>query len=206
MKLLLTSAGIESNGKTNAAIATSLRSLLSKATKHCRALMITHDTSVASIPYVNEAKLELQELGILDIDVFDLSHDDPSTIQGKFDLLYMNGGNTFHILEKLRAQNLVEPIKQMVENGTVYFGVSAGSILAGPDISIAGMGSQGDKNDIALENLTAFHFTDLIIFPHYRPEFYQEAGDMRTRFGNKLRVLSDEQAIQIKDGEERKIG
>lgn len=201
MKLLLTSAGIKTSG-----IGASLRSLLTKATKNCRALMISYDTTEQNIAYVNEAKLELQELGIIDIDVFDLSHDDATSINGDYDVLYMCGGNTFRILEKLREKNLIEKIKQMVEKGTVYLGVSAGSILAGPNIEIAGMGTEGDRNDIGLEDLTAFHFTDLLISPHYRPELYQEAGDLRTKYGSNVRILSDEQAIQIRDEHEKKIG
>ena len=43
----------------------------------------------------------------------------------------IGGGNTFVLLKTLYDLDLIEPIKEAVENGTLYFGWSAGANIAG---------------------------------------------------------------------------
>ena len=75
--------------------------------------------------------------------------------------MYVCGGNTFKILHKLRETRLDVYITKQVEQGALYVGVSAGSIIAGPDIEIAGWGSEGDENEVNLQDLEGFNFTDI---------------------------------------------
>jgi dipeptidase E len=84
-----------------------------------------------------------------------------------FDVLYMAGGNTFHIMDKIKKLGLFEKIKEIVNNGKIYFGVSAGSIMAGPNIGIA---SPWDENDINLTDYTGFNFVNFAVSPHYTEE------------------------------------
>ncbi len=58
-------------------------------------------------------------------------------------------------------------IIEFVKTGKLYFGVSAGNILANPDISAVNTGLEPDKNDVNLTDLTGLNLTNVIVSPHY---------------------------------------
>ncbi|MDE3206146.1 MAG: dipeptidase PepE [Acidobacteriota bacterium] len=48
--------------------------------------------------------------------------------------IYVGGGNTFRLLDRLQREGLVEVIRRLVGEGVPYMGASAGSVIAGPSI------------------------------------------------------------------------
>jgi peptidase E len=87
-----------------------------------------------------------------------------------YDALYIQGGNTFHLLDQMRRSGADRIIRELVAHGTVYCGVSAGSIVAGPEIGIAGWSPDWDRNEVGLTDLTGLRLVPVIISPHYVPE------------------------------------
>jgi len=87
-----------------------------------------------------------------------------------FDVLYIQGGNTFHLLDQMRRSGADRIIRELVAQGTVYCGVSAGSIVAGPEIGIAGWSPDWDRNEVGLTDLTGLRLVPFILSPHYVPE------------------------------------
>ena len=74
-----------------------------------------------------------------------------------FDVLYIQGGNTFHLLDQMRRSGADRIIRELVAGHlTVYCGVSAGSIVAGPEIGIAGWSPDWDRNEVGLTDLMGF--------------------------------------------------
>ncbi|MFH1142279.1 MAG: Type 1 glutamine amidotransferase-like domain-containing protein [Candidatus Uhrbacteria bacterium] len=59
------------------------------------------------------------------------------------DIIYVEGGNTFYLLEHVRKSGFDHKLKTLVDYEKVYVGVSAGSILAGQSIEV---GRYGDKD------------------------------------------------------------
>jgi dipeptidase E len=101
--------------------------------------------------YVNESKKELISIGIREKNIFDLNFFESFEIlESDFDVVYVCGGNTFDILNSLREKKLDLLIEKVLLNNGVYVGVSAGSIIVGPSIKIAGWGSEGDLNNLSL--------------------------------------------------------
>jgi|TARA_B110000238_G_C16133685_1_gene442625 dipeptidase E len=76
--------------------------------------------------------------------------------------IFTGGGNTFELVTKLHANNLMSLIKEVVEGGTLYFGTSAGSNIAGVSIKTT--------NDMPIVYPPSFDALNLINFninPHY---------------------------------------
>ncbi|MFD1292500.1 dipeptidase PepE [Lutibacter holmesii] len=76
--------------------------------------------------------------------------------------IFTGGGNTFLLLKKLYEMKLIASIKNVVENGTPYFGTSAGSNITGLTIQ-----NTNDMPIIYPPSFNAFGFINFNINPHY---------------------------------------
>lgn len=202
MKLLLTSAGL-----ANEKIGQAFLDLVGMPARQIRILMLGFPKTRQEREYVEEAKQELIDLGLRESNVVVFSINKrrlPDYEFLDFDAVYVCGGNTFYILNILREIKFLQKIKQMMKRGAVYVGVSAGSIIAGPNIEIAGWGKEGDRNENHLKNLEALDFTEITIFPHYHKELEKEVNEFRKKFKMNVLPLTDEQALLI-NGKEEKI-
>jgi len=86
------------------------------------------------------------------------------------DVIWVNGGNTFYLLDVARKTGFMEIVQDLVRNkGVIYGGTSAGTILASPSIEAAGYGESADKNKVGLTDLTAFGFVTFLTHVHYDP-------------------------------------
>lgn len=124
------------------------------------------------------------------------------------DIIFVEGGNTFYLLNAMRKCNFEKIIRKLLKQGKVYIGVSAGSIVAGRTIKTAGWKS-GDKNIVGLKNLKGLNLVPFDIFVHYRPEhaniIKQQIKNPKKR-KKHLRILTDEQAILVQGKEAMLIG
>ncbi|RXR20667.1 dipeptidase PepE [Flavobacterium amnicola] len=76
--------------------------------------------------------------------------------------IFTGGGNTFLLISKLYENKLIEPLKEVIENGTPYLGTSAGSNIGGKTIN--------NTNDMPIVLPPSFDALALINFnlnPHY---------------------------------------
>lgn len=87
------------------------------------------------------------------------------------DMIWVNGGNTFYLLDVARKCGFMDVVQDLVRNkGVMYGGTSAGTILATPSIEIAGWGDAWDENAVGLRDLTSFGFTSFLTHVHYHPQ------------------------------------
>lgn len=82
--------------------------------------------------YARRARERFAPLGI---DVSRLAEDDDArraveTAAG----IFVGGGNTFRLLERLQRWDLIEPIRKRVHDGMPYMGSSAGTVIAAPTL------------------------------------------------------------------------
>ncbi|PWK19184.1 dipeptidase PepE [Xanthomarina spongicola] len=76
--------------------------------------------------------------------------------------IFIGGGNTFVLLNQLYKNQLIEPLKKAVQNGTPYLGTSAGSNICGLTINTT--------NDMPIIYPPSFKALGLVPFninPHY---------------------------------------
>ena len=192
-KLFLTSAGI-----VNKEIRDSFIAELTKPVQESNVLIVAYAQNEQEEFYVNASKKELEDLGFTKIVVANMHYEVKVDSFTNIDVIYVCGGNTFAILNKLRETNLDNFIKKQVADGAIYIGVSAGSIIAGPSIEIAGWGSEGDRNEIALENFAGFNFVDIAVFPHFHKELRGEVDEFRKKVSYKVIELTNDQALFVK--------
>ncbi|MEM0465286.1 MAG: Type 1 glutamine amidotransferase-like domain-containing protein [Candidatus Pacearchaeota archaeon] len=118
------------------------------------------------------------------------------SLQG-YDAVYICGGNTYYILDRIRKTGLDSSIKKFVRKGGLYIGVSAGSIIAGENIEIAGWGTEGDINDINLKDLRGLGFTKIAVFPNYKSKLKSEVEEFRSNVAYPVESIKDKEAIII---------
>lgn len=101
------------------------------------------------------AKIDIKVKGIHEFD-------DPRSAIESARAIFTGGGNTFLLLKTLYNNQLIEPLKQVVQAGTPYMGSSAGSNLTGLTI--------GTTNDMPIVYPPSFDALQLVPFninPHY---------------------------------------
>jgi dipeptidase E len=78
------------------------------------------------------------------------------------DAIFVGGGNTYALLQRLRTADLLDPIRDRVRSRTPYIGSSAGANVAGPNIL-----TTNDWNVVALAEFAALGLVPFNINPHY---------------------------------------
>lgn len=76
--------------------------------------------------------------------------------------IVVGGGNTWMLLKMIRDNNLIEPIRRKVTDGTPYIGWSAGSNMACPTIR-----TTNDMPVVEPDSFGAFNLIPFQINPHY---------------------------------------
>ena len=177
MKVLLTSAGLETDNIKNLFL-----KLLPKNPKEIKALFIpTAAINVGAISVLPKCINDLLKCEIQDsnITVYDL-HKKMSLEQLKqFDVVYICGGNTAYLLERINEQGFNEILVAYINGEGILIGVSAGSIIAAKNLennfglincklhvhcqagTVAGKINVACCNEVSLTNSQAIYLTDI---------------------------------------------
>lgn len=110
-----------------------------------------------------------------------------------YDMIYMMGGNTFYLLQKIRDTKFDIKLKEAINNGMIYVGSSAGSIILGNTIELA---LPFDKNEVNLTDFTGLKIVNGIIVPHAnrKQEFIKEKIE---QYKDKIYAIYDQHGIII---------
>jgi dipeptidase E len=88
---------------------------------------------------------------------------EPLATLAEAEALFMGGGNTYALLQRLRGAGLLDAIRARVGAGMPYLGASAGSNVAGPTIL-----TTNDWNVVGLDRFDALGLVGFNINPHYK--------------------------------------
>ncbi len=196
MKLLLTSDGI-----TSEAVKEQFVRLLERPLESVRLLRISYNRDEDSLA---RSKAPLIKAGIKEenMELIDIAKDEKVDSLEKFDVVYVLGGNTFTILDKIRKLGLEKPLKDFIRSGKLYIGLSAGSMLVGPNIEVSGI---EDENETGLEDLRGFNVIDIEISPHFNEAEEKTMNEFKKKVNYKIMELRDGQALVVTDKEKRII-
>jgi dipeptidase E len=94
---------------------------------------------------------------------YSIHHDhDPAQAIRDALAIAVGGGNTFHLVHQLHQLRLMKVLKEAVENGTSFFGWSAGANVACPT-----MRTTNDMPIIEPESMNCLNLVPFQINPHY---------------------------------------
>ncbi|MCH5321885.1 MAG: Type 1 glutamine amidotransferase-like domain-containing protein [Eubacterium sp.] len=182
---------LTSNGLSSQKIKLAFKELFIKPIESISVLFVpTASRTADEMIYVNKSYSELIEAGVKEDNVvwFDINTvNETSKYFETVDCIFVCGGNTYYLLSKLREFGLDNKIVRAVEKGTVYVGVSAGSVIASPAINHIDF---LDENDIGLSDLNALKLIDKYVVPHYEKSFNVNLADSKP-----FVCISDESAI-----------
>lgn len=125
-KILLTSAGFD-----NKKVADKFLELVNKPVEEIKVLFITTAAvevdAIMVLPACIEDLTKVCGINVDNINVYDMHKPISKEEIKKYDAIYMCGGKTKYLVERLNEDNHKELIYDFIENGGVYVGVSAGS-------------------------------------------------------------------------------
>ena len=205
MKLLLTSGGI-----SNDTIKKSFFDLIGKR---------PGDISLAFIPTASNAQqgdkkdwfikdlivlknLNLKSISIVDISAIERKIWEPQLMEA--DVLFFEGGNTFHLMEWIDKSGLKDLLKELLKT-KLYIGVSAGSMVLSPDL-LLNISQKLYKEDLErTENMNAVKLVDFYVLPHYNNSHFSKRTkenvlEATKDIKSKIYALDDNSAIEIIDG------
>lgn len=126
----------------------------------------------------------------------------------QYDVIFVSGGNTYYLLQESQKTNFIPVIQDLVKEGKVYIGSSAGSVITGPDIA-----STLDLDDVGtapdLKDMKGFNLVDFVVLPHWGNTDWKQIY-MKMDFSAlydmniKLIFLRDTQYVEV-TGNEYKI-
>lgn len=83
-----------------------------------------------------------------------------------FDVMYIEGGNSYYLLQESQKNNFVEFVNKRVDEGMIYVSTSAGTVIAGPDIEPV---RQDSRAALApnLKGTKGYGLVDFVVMPHW---------------------------------------
>ena len=166
-RVLLTSAGFETpEGEVNINIKRRFLELLGKPAEETEVLFVpTAAVSDVAKTYAAMCKEELIGVGIREEHIKE--HDIDGTLTEaeamSFDVIYFPGGSTAHLLQRIKDTGFDSIIKRIVHANKVYVGVSAGSIIATPNINKADVTNPDTAGLALVHGYIDVHCTDTAI-------------------------------------------
>lgn len=138
-------------------------------------LFITYalnDDDPSIVPFANALK---EKFNVNLVPVASVNDPIASLNSGEYDGVFVTGGNTFQLLHRLQETGLLEAIKEKVEGGLPFMGVSAGSNVASPTIK-----TTNDMPIVWPKTPDAMGLVPFQINPHYpqtEGAIYYKIGD-----------------------------
>lgn len=171
------------------------------------AYIITASKKVPRIDFIHRHKKSMDELGFsyTEIDIDGKNAEELKRELTGYDVVIVDGGNTFYLLKAIRESGFADVIKSLIAQGVVYIGSSAGSYVACPSIIMATFRDMG-YDRCGLTDYAAMNLVPFLMMAHYTEDQLELLKEKRKGLQYPLHILNDEQALLIKDGDVQLLG
>ena len=181
-----------------------VKKFLDKNTESKKILFIPTATNIDEYKkYIHLTQKAFEDFGY-EVENFDVSIFSEEIAKEKLSqakIVFISGGNTFYLLQELKRKNLTSYLKERIENGLLYIGESAGSVIATPNIEYA---SIVDDKTLATElnDYTGLNLVNFYIVPHFEEEPFVESSRKTVElYKNKLdlKLINNKEAILVEN-------
>ena len=181
---------------------------LPKKITDCKiAYIITASKKVDDTGYIERHRQKMDELNFsyTVIDIAGKNEDELKKALDGHDIIIVEGGNTFYLLKIIRESGFANIIKDLIEKGVVYVGSSAGSYITCPSIVMATWSNRGFDR-CGITEYSAMNLVPFLIKAHYTSDMLEMLKEKANDLQYPMRVLNDDQAILVRDGEVQLLG
>ncbi|HEU0080444.1 MAG TPA: Type 1 glutamine amidotransferase-like domain-containing protein [Candidatus Paceibacterota bacterium] len=203
MKLLLTSAGI-----TNKAIEGAFFELAGKKASRISLAFIPTAANVepGDKGWLLDNLAQIQRLGLKSVDIVDISALEKKQWLPRLeaaDVIFVGGGNTYHLMEWLNKSGLAAELPRLLET-RLYAGISAGTMVTNPDLSLKISQIVYEEDFDRKEDMPGLGFVDFYVLPHLDSKWFPLLREKNIRkavegTGRKTYALDDASAIKVAD-------
>ena len=181
-----------------------VKKFLDKNTESKKILFIPTATNVDKYKkYIHLTQKAFEDFGY-EVENFDVSIFSEKIAKEKLSqakTVFISGGNTFYLLQELKRKNLTSYLKERIENGLIYIGESAGSVIVASDIEYA---SIVDDKTLAteLDDYAGLNLVDFYIVPHFEEEpFVESSRNTVELYKDKLdlKLINNKEAILVEN-------
>lgn len=136
------------------------------------------------------------------VDVIDLFTNPTQEQLSEYDVVWLNGGNTFYLRWAIDESGTEQLLTEVFDNGVVYGGDSAGAVVAGPVIEHFKIADDPKVAPYLVES--GLKYFNLGLIPHWGSEEYRDVlGKIEKSFqddGYQTIRMSDESYVLIENG------
>ena len=143
-----------------------------------------------------------------DFEKFDIEGKSAEEMRSFFagkNVIHIEGGNTFYLLKAIRETGFALVLDELLKEGKVYIGTSAGSYIMCPSIEVADWNETG-VNRFGVTDFTALKYVPFVLKVHYKDEMQESVWEKMKTAHFPLRILCDGQGILVDNGNTTFIG
>ena len=210
MKLLLTSSGIK-----NATLTKTLSQLLGKSFEESSVVFIptAANVEIGDKSWLIDNLVQLKRLNFKQIEITDISAVPESIWKPKLqeaDVMFFGGGDPNYLMEWFNKTNIPNILLELIRD-KIYVGISAGSMVTNPDLSLEASQLLYGEDFNRTENMKGLGLVDFYFFPHLNSEFFvnlrkEKIETLSKRIKGKIYAADDESAVMVVDGKVEIVG
>ncbi|MDE1860689.1 MAG: Type 1 glutamine amidotransferase-like domain-containing protein [Candidatus Micrarchaeota archaeon] len=178
------------------------------------------DCTVGYIPNAGDQKSDKQYMehsrsilkniffDVIEIDLKVLDKDKLIAELNKVDVVFVEGGNTFYLLDIANRSNFTKILPKVLEKGKIYIGVSAGSYIVCPTIEMAYWKNANSVNirPDGLKNLNALNLVPFLVTAHFDEKQRSIVENAVKHTSYSVVAIYDTEAILVKNSRYKVIG
>jgi dipeptidase E len=113
-------------------------------------------------------------------------------------VIHIEGGNTFYLLKAIQETGFDKILKDLLNEGKIYIGTSAGAYVACPTIEVANWNDDG-KDKFGVTDFKAFNLVPFVLKVHYKNEKEEIVRKGIETLKYPIHILKDGQGILAED-------
>lgn len=162
--------------------------------------------NVVDTSYVQRTKDLFHAVGLQyeEYDIAGKSTEEVRRAVSNADIVYVEGGNTFYLLKSIRECGFKEVLDEVLDQGAMYWGASAGVHVACPTIEMATLSDRFDRH--GLTSWEGMGLVDFLVKAHYSDDMLPVLQEKSMGLGMEIHALRDGQGLVVEGGDIHFIG